>query len=177
MSKKLPLFFSMLLVVLFSFSVIISCSSGEQDVQEDQPQDEQVEEIEEVEEPGIGPGQFIFARTSTTPTHSYDSAVIVEMTEDSVVFEWCDNYAKGEDGRTYPNSSEYFHAAEPATEGIEVGTSVMIAPKGTSFVYYIGEVTEIGEGQYIVDYMIPGYDQQKVDTCTDLSRMFVIVGE
>ena len=45
MSKKLPLFFSMLLVVMFSFSVIISCSSGEQDVQEDQQQEEQVEEI------------------------------------------------------------------------------------------------------------------------------------
>lgn len=164
------------IVLLVSFLLLTGCSSEPPQEETDQVEETEIDEV--VEEDVIGPGQFIFARSSTTPTHYFDSAYIVEITEDSVVFNWADTYAKGEDGRTYPNSPEYYHAVKPMTEDqIEVSSAVMLAPKGTCFVYYVGQIVEVDDGQYIVNYLMPGYDEEKVDTCSDLSRLFVIIGE
>ncbi len=162
-------------IILVSFLLLTGCSS---EPPQDTDQIEEADEEEVIEEDIIGPGQLIFARSSTTPTHYFDSAYIVEITEDSVVFNWADTYAKGEEGRTYTNSPKYYHAAKPMTEDqIEIGAEVMIAPGGTSFVYYVGQIVEVDDGQYIVNYLMPGYDEEKVDTCSDLSRLFIIFGE
>lgn len=163
------------LVILAFFAFTISCSSEANQQENDvdtteviEPVDpDQVEPVEEV----LEVGDFIFARTNTTTTHYFDSAFVTEITEDSVTFLW----GRREEEETYPNSNEYFYAADRISEETaKPDVKVVIAPKGTSFMFYIGDITEITEdGKYIVLYDRPGIDEDGIDT-TSLNKLYLV---
>ncbi|MBN2363328.1 hypothetical protein JXL83_04270 [candidate division WOR-3 bacterium] len=119
-----------------------------------------------VEEVYVEVGSFIFARTTTTESFHYDSAYVTVLTEDSITFNWADSFAKGETGRTYPNTNAYYYVVktDATPETFVAGTPVMIAPNGTSFVWYFGAISAVVETNYVVDYMIPGVPEVKQDT-------------
>lgn len=128
-----------------------------------------------VEEVYVKVGDLIFARTTETETFTYDSAYVTALTPDSITFNWADTTAKGETGRTYPNTNEYFYAVkiDATPEMFVAGTPVMIAPKGTSSVWYFGAISAIVETNYVIDYKIPGVAEPKQDTI-GLDRLFFV---
>lgn len=155
----------------------VSCSQKPQDVTDTTAVDTTTTVVDTttvVEEAYAQEGSFVFARTTTTTSFSYDSAYVTAINADSVTFNWADTYAKGEEGRTYPNTNEYYYAVhtEATAEHFVAGTPVMIAPRGTSFVWYFGSIAEIVETNYIVNYTIPGVEEPKQDTI-GLDRLFV----
>ncbi len=165
-----------LTAILVLYLGAISCSQKPQEQTDTTAVDTTVVDttVVVVEDIYVEVGSFIFARTTTTTSFHYDSAYVTALTEDSVTFNWADTYAKGEDGRTYPNTNEYYYVVntEATADHFVAGTPVMIAPKGTSFVWYFGAIAEVVETNYVVDYTIPGIEEPKQDT-VGLDRLFV----
>ncbi|MBN1151160.1 hypothetical protein JXA84_08095 [candidate division WOR-3 bacterium] len=156
----------------------VSCSQKPQDVTDTTAVDTTVTDTTVVdttvvEEAYVDVGCLIFARTTTTESFRYDSAYVTALTADSITFNWADTFAAGETGRTYPNTNEYYYAVktDAAPEMFVAGTPVMIAPNGTSFVWYFGAISAVAETNYVVDYLIPGVPEAKQDT-VGLDRLF-----